>query len=207
MKNYSLFLLITLFFTSCQKDELMWIESQYVFLEQHRYGYNEVIKGENFSHIEYDGGGWYQFDELERTLAGILWSAGDSLEPQEIKGNTKILLATGASDIGDVEGGIAVGLFEIHNIPVEVNSLSVISIDENGTVHFSYKDSSMVLSPNDEWLATTTKLDTLINQETNTETQEMYYDTLIVRYTYIDQVTNWGLLEKDEFINWNDLYN
>jgi len=185
----------------------MWFDSQYVFLEQHKSGYNEVIKGEAYGHIEYDGGGWYQFDESERTLTGILWSAYESWNPVEIKGNTKILVATGASDSGDVEGGTVIGLYEIHDIPKTVSSLTVKSIGEDGTVHFSYKDSSMVLSPNEEWFAITSKLDTLINQNTNTETQELYYDTLIVRYTYNDRITNWGFLEKDEFLDWNDLYN
>lgn len=199
MKYLYFFLVTMLFFTSCQEDEPMWFDNQYVFLEQHLSVYNEVIKGKYYGNLQYDGGGYYQFNSEARTLEGILFSVDDSWLEVGITGKTQILLATGVQTRGDVEGGTAIGVYEVHDFPATVGGITIKNIDKDGTVHFTDKDSSMVLSPNEEWSVLTTKMDTSISQHEDWETQTTFNDTLIVKWTYHDRITNWGKLEKESF--------
>lgn len=71
----------------------------------------------------------------------------------------------------------------------------------------------MVIAPDEEWSVTWTKSDTSIYNEDNWEnidpiTGNPFYisDTMIILWTYHDRVTNWGLLEKDQFGDLEDLF-
>lgn len=199
MKRNLFFLLTILLFLNCQKEEPMWFDSQYVFLEVNNSIHNEVIEGKYWGHVEWDGFGYYSYDHSDGTLLSMSW------DEVEMTDDTKMILGSMISENGDVSGGYAAALHEIHDLPSSSSNLNITQIDEDGTVYFTYKDSSMVLVPNEEWTKTWTELKTKVHQITdwNEEAGEdvTWIDTLIIQYTYNDRITNWGLLEKSKFTN------
>ena len=206
MKRTLFFLLTILFLISCKEDnEPMWFDSQYVFLEQHLSVYSELITGEGeVPHLCVDFP-MYDYNSNTKELWGTLSS--------DITLKTQILLGMGESHSGIASSGAGTGLQEIHNLPHEGYNLTVKSIYEDGTVHFTYKDSLMTLSPDEEWSVIWTKSDTLTSNVEDWDNYigfgdvETIVDTMIIMWTYHDRVTNWGLLEKEKFGNLEDLYN
>lgn len=188
MKYLYFFLVTMLFLSSCQKDDPMWFDNEYVFLEQHLSEYSEFVKGDFWSHLCIDFP-MYQFDSNTGTIVCV----GDF----DMTKKTRMVLGMGMSASGVASSGAGTGVDEVHNLPYERYNLTVERIDEDGTVYFSYKDSSMVLSPDEEWLTVTTKMDTSTWENFNPETGTEYTDTIIVKWTYTDRVTNWGKLEKE----------
>lgn len=206
MKRHYLFLLTILLLTSCREDnEPLWFDEQYVFLELIQQGYNEVIEGEDWNHLEWDGFGNYSFDRSDGTLWGVpLLSTEGSWDEVEMTGSTQMILGSKSSDNGDVVGGYGASLHEIHYLPTTVYKLNVTRIDEDGAVYFTYNDSSMVLVANEEWSKTWTQLETEIHEIDDWDEwgeRVTWTDTLLVKYTYHDRITNWGLLEKSQFLS------
>lgn len=200
LKSHLLLLISILLLINCQKDESMWFNGQYVLLEKSNYDYNEVIEGEYYSHLEWDGFGYYQFDPSEGTLTGTMYE-------EDMNENTLMILAYKDGSGGDIEGGYGSGLREIHELPTKVYDLTVTRIDEDGTVYLTYKDTSLVLTPDEEWSKTWTELKTKTSEFTDwNEFGELITrrDTLLVQYTYYFRVKNSGLLEKSKFekIEW-----
>ena len=146
MKRNLFFLLTTLFFISCQ-DEPIWFDSKYVFLEQHMSEYSEFLKG-NMSALLFFDFPTYDYNQNSKTLTyyGNL----------DMTKRTMMLLGTGVSAYGVASSGAATGLDEVHELPHEKYDLVVTRLDDDGTVYFTYKDSAMVLFPNEEWSKTWT---------------------------------------------------
>src|SRR5690606_22546697 len=112
-------------------------------------------------------------------------------ETVEMNRSIQIILGTGASASGDVVSGEATQLHGIQKIPGKHSDFSITKLDADGTVYFSYKDSVMVLLPNEEWLSTSSE----IKEET-----DYNGDSGIVKYTYTNRITNWGKISKESFI-------
>jgi len=208
MKHYYLFLLTILFLTSCREDQPMWFDDQYVFLEQHKSVHSELIKG-YCGHMCVDFPTYVYYPETKELYGSIMGDYDpdtDKVTNNEITNKTMMLLGMGESHSGDASSGAGTGLVEIHNLPQVEYNLTVKSIDEDGTVHFTYKDSSMVLAPDKEWSKLIIEMDTTIYDEYDPETDMIVGDTNIVKWTYHDRVTNWGLLEKDQFGSLEDLW-
>ena len=193
MKHTRLFaftLLIMILLAGCNKDEPMWFDKDYVFLEQHFSEYSEFIKGDFCPHLCIDFP-TYEYNPYAKSIV--------SYSDFDMNKKTIMALGMGMSASGVASSGAGTGLYEVHELPYETNSLTVNSIDEDGKAHFNYKDSFFVLSPNEEWLIISTKLDTLIWENLDPETYLEYTDTTIIKYTYTDRITNWGILEKENF--------
>ena len=195
MKRYCLILLTSFFLISCH-DEPMWFNNEYVFLEQHKSIHSELIKG-YYPHLCVDFPMYIYYPETKELYGSIDGNFTDK---------TMMLLGMGESHSGYASSGAGTWLQEVHNLPHGDYNLSVKSINEDGTVHFTYKDSSMVLALNEEWSKLTLKMDTTIFDGYDPETDIIVYDTTIIKWTYHDRVTNWGLLEKDQFGNLEDLW-
>ncbi|MCY1720454.1 hypothetical protein OU798_08890 [Prolixibacteraceae bacterium Z1-6] len=201
MKHYYLFLLSLFFLTSCH-DEPMWYDNEYVFLEQHKSIYSEKICGVFNPSLLYVDFPMYIFDQGTKALTGEV-SLTDKIQ---------MVLGTGESHSGIASSGAGTGLEEVHSLPHLGHGITVENIDENGTVYFTYKDSSMTLAPDEEWSTTWTKLDTSFLQYEDWDNYtgfgdvEILMDTMIILWTYHDRVTNWGLLEKNQFVNWDDYW-
>ncbi|WP_303918001.1 hypothetical protein [Draconibacterium sediminis] len=217
MKYSFILLILTLFLSSCHKDEPMWFDNEYVFLEQHLIVYSEKISGMfDPSHVCVDFPTYFYnpqtkdfYGEIERNYD----SATGNVTTNTITGETMILLGMGESHSGIASSGEGTSLYEVHSLPYNRYNLIVKSIEEDGTVHFNYKDSSMTLSPDEEWSVVWTKLDTFIdnfedwdNIDNVTGYPYVIADTMIIKWTYLDRVTNWGLLEKDQFHNLEDMF-
>lgn len=168
---------------SCEKEEEeMWFDNQYVFLEQHHFTQSELLEG-NSSHIFIDFP-TYSFD----SSTGILTDYGDNVEMNK---SLQIILGTGSSARGDAMSGEATVLLGIEEISGYHTDFIITKLDPNGTVYFSYKDSVMMLLPNEEWLSTSSEIKEEIDDNG---------EIGIVKYTYINRITNWGKLAKESFI-------
>ena len=167
---------------SCEKDEEMWFDNQYVFLEQHHFTQSEVLKGDS-PHVFFDGP-TYSFD----SSTGILTDYGEDVEMNK---SLQIILGIGSSASGDAISGEATALLGIEDISRYHTDFIITNIEANGTVYFSYRDSVMVLLPNEEWLRTSSEI-----KEELDDNGEIG----IVKYTYTNRITNWGKLEKESFI-------
>lgn len=167
----------------CEKSEDIWYSNQYVFLEQHMYEQSELLEGE-CHHLAFDFPTYY-FD----SSTGILSDFGGNVTMDK---SLKMVLGTGASASGDASSGAATILRGINELPVEDAKFTITNIEADGTVYFSYKDSSMILQPNEEWVSTVTEI---------TEQLDWNGDTLgVIKFTYTDRITNWGLLDKKDFV-------
>lgn len=167
----------------CEKSEDIWYSSQYVFLEQHMYEQSELLEGE-CHHLAFDFPTYY-FDSLTGILSDFGWNV-------TMDKSLKMVLGTGASASGDASSGAATILRSINELPVEDAKFTITNIEADGTVYFSYKDSSMILQPNEEWVTTVTEI---------TEQLDWNGDTLgVIKFTYTDRITNWGLLDKKAFV-------
>ena len=235
MKHRLFFLLTILILISCQ-DQPMWFDNQYVFLEQHKSIHSELIKG-FCPHMCVDFPTYIYYPktkELYGSIRGDYDPATDKVTNNKLTDKTIMLLGMGESHSGDASSGAGTGLVEVHNLPQVEYNLTVKSIGVDGTVHFTYKDSSMVLAPDHEWSVIWTKSDTFVSEYedwdnliqidwdtvsyANYTTEEldsiMYYsqnprpvnDTTIIQWTYTDRITNWGLLEKKQFGSLEDLW-
>ncbi len=167
---------------SCEKDEEMWFDNQYVFLEQHHFTQSELLEG-NSSHLFIDFP-TYSFD----SSTGILTDFGEDVEMNK---SVQIILGIGSSASGDAMSGEATALLGIKDISGYHTDFNITNIEANGTVHFSYRDSVMVLLPNEEWLRTSSEI-----KEELDDNGEIG----IVKYTYTNRITNWGKLAKENFI-------
>lgn len=168
---------------SCEKDEEeMWFDNQYVFLEQHHFTQSELLEG-NTSHMFIDFP-TYSFD----SSTGILTDYGDNVEMNKSR---QIILGIGSSASGDAMSGEGTTLLGVQKIPGKYYDFNITNIEANGTVYFSYRDSVMVLLPNEEWLRTSTEI-----KEELDDNGEIG----IVKYTYTNRITNWGKLAKANFI-------
>ncbi len=168
---------------SCEKDEEeMLFQNQYVFLEQHYYTQSELLEGYS-PHVVFDFP-TYSFD----SSTGILTDYGENVEMNK---SIQIILGTGSSASGDALSGGATKLLGIQKTPCKYADFNITNLDADGTVYFSYKDSVMVLLPNEEWLVTSSEIKEEIDNG----------DIIgIVKYTYTNRITNWGLLTKESFI-------
>lgn len=194
MKYLYFFLVTMLFLSSCEEDAPMWFDNEYVFLEQHLSEYSEFVKGDFSMHVCIDFP-MYQFDSNKGTI--LCYSDFDMTK------KTRMALGMGMSASGVASSGAGTGVEEVNDLPYERFNLTIERIDEDGTVYFSYKDSSMVLSPDEEWSTVTTRLDTITWENMDEETYELFEDTTVIQYTYTDRVTHWGKLNKEDF----ELYN
>ena len=168
---------------SCEKDdEEMWFHNQYVFLEQHHFTQSELLEG--YCSLLFFDFPTYSFD----SSTGILTDYGENVEMNK---SIQIILGTGSSASGDALSGGATGLLGIQKIPGNHSEFIITNLDADGTVYFSYKDSAMVLLSNEEWLVTSSEFKEEID---NGEIIG------IVKYTYTNRITNWGLLPKESFI-------
>lgn len=195
----------------------MWFDNEYVFLEQHLSIYSEKISGMVGPPTLFVDFPTYFYNpttkEFYGEIRGIYDSGTGNVTNNVITGKTMILLGMGESHGGIASSGEGTSLFEVHSLPYDKYNLIVKSIEEDGTVHFNYKDSSMTLSPDEEWSVVWTKSDTFIdnfedwdNIDIVTGDPYVIADTVIIKWTYQDRVTNWGLLEKDQFHNLEDLF-
>ena len=174
---------------SCDKDEEeMWFDNQYVFLEQHHFTQSEVLEG-NSSHMFIDFP-TYSFD----SSTGILTDYGDNVEMNK---SLQIILGTGSSASGDALSGEGTMLLGIEDISRYHTDFIITNLDANGTVYFSYRDSVMVLLPNEEWLSTSSEI-----KEELDDNGEIG----IIKYTYTNRITNWGKLAKENFIEKDNIW-
>ena len=169
---------------SCEKEEEeMWFHNHYVFLEQHHFTQSELLEGYCYP-IAFDFP-TYVFD----SSTGILTDYGENVEMNK---SIQIILGTGESASGDALNGYFNELYSILELPSERYDFMITKLETDGTVHFSYKDSALVLLPNEEWLSTSSEIQEVIDNNG---------DTIgIVKYTYTDRITNWGLITKESFI-------
>lgn len=168
---------------SCDKDEEeMWFDNQYVFLEQHHFTQSELLEGSR-PHLFFDFP-TYSFD----SSTGILTDYGEDVEMNK---SIQIILGTGSSASGDVLSGEATRLLGIQKIPSNNSDFIITHLEANGTVYFSYNDSVMVLLPNEEWLSTSSEIK---------EEIDFNGEIGIVKYTYTNRITNWGIQAKESFI-------
>jgi hypothetical protein len=182
MKKFT-YLILILMFPGCEKAEEIWHSNQYVFLEQHEHEQSELLEGE-CHHLAFDFPTYY-FD----SSAGVLSDFGGNVTMDK---SLKMVLGTGASAGGDASSGAATILRGINELPDEDAKFTITKIEANGTVYFSYKDSAMILQPNEDWVSTVTEI---------TEQLDWNGDTLgVIKFTYTDRITNWGLLDKKDFV-------
>lgn len=175
-----------LLMSSCEKYEEIWYHNQYIFLEQHRHEQSELLEGECV-HLLFDFPS-YHFD----SSTGILTDYGGNIEMNK---SLIMVLGTGTSASGDASNGAATGLHEVQEIPDDHSNFKITKIDTDGTVYFSYSDSTIMLHTNEEWLNVLTKTSKQIDWNG---------DTLgTIKYTYTDRITNWGLLNKKAFVEIN----
>ena len=160
----------------------MCFDNQYVFLEQHHFTQSELLEG-NTSHMFIDFP-TYSFD----SSTGILTDYGDNVEMNKSR---QIILGIGSSASGDAISGEATALLGIEDISRYHTDFIITNIEANGTVYFSYRDSVMVLLPNEEWLRTSSDIREEIDDNG---------EIGIVKYTYTNRITNWGKLPKESFI-------
>ena len=182
-KGICVFVFSVIFF-SCEKVEIeSWYQKQYVFLEQHLYEHSELIEGECLHQCI--GSPIYGFDSLAGTLN--VWT-------NRIKMNESIVmvLGEGLSLNGDAGSGICTGISSIETLPHKQINFIITKIDSKGVIYFQYKDSAIILFPNEEWVNISNSILPAI---------EWNGDTIgYVKYTYTDRIKNWGLLKKDKFI-------
>ncbi|MCK5368612.1 MAG: hypothetical protein KAQ62_08660, partial [Cyclobacteriaceae bacterium] len=147
----------TTIFYSCEKNqEEDWMISseKCVFVDHHISTHGELIEG------DYKGGllidfPTYDFDNSTKILKGEIDFA--------INKTLKIIYGDGISLSGVVGGGAATGLTGIYDLPYEHGKLKIIEMEFNGTVHFKYNDSLIVLKSNEEWGNTSSEIDTQDN--------------------------------------------
>ncbi len=173
---------------SCEKDEEMWFDNQYVFLEQHHFTQSEVLEG-NSSHLFIDFP-MYSFD----SSTGILTDYGENVEMNK---SIQMIIGIGSSASGDAISGEATTLLGIQEIPGNHYDFIITNLEANGTVYFSYRDSLMVLLPNEEWLSTSSEIKEEIDDNG---------EIGIVKYTYTNRITNWGKLAKESFIKTDKIW-
>ncbi len=168
---------------SCEKDEEeMWFDNQYVFLEQHHFTKSELLEG-NSSHTFFDFP-TYSFD----SSTGILTDYGDKVEMNK---SLQLILGLGSSASGDALSGEGTILLGIDDISRYHTDFIITNLEANGTVYFSYRDSVMVLLPNEEWLSTSSEIKEELDDNGKIG---------IIKYTYTNRITNWGKLAKENFI-------
>ena len=169
---------------SCEKDEEMWYHNQFVFLEHESYVDTEFLKGVEF--YVCGGGPTYSFDPSTK----ILTDRGDNVYMDK---SIQIVLGSPLMESGpNAMGVLGPGLYPIKDLPCDFYDFKITKLEEDGTVHFSYKDTTMVLLPNEEWLSTSSsEIREYLDENGNISSR--------VRYTYTERITNWGLLMKESF--------
>jgi hypothetical protein len=184
--NYYRFILlicVATFVFACNKEEASWHDTQYVFLEQHKTEYSELLEGECY-HLCIDFPSYTFYPET-----GVLRDQGNGIKMDK---KLQMVLGRGVSAGGAASSGAGTSIYPIRDFPNKEHGITLEKLDPDGTAYFTYRDSSMVLTANQEWVSIKYEIDTILNYDSN--------DTLgIVKYTYTNRITNWGLLHKKDF--------
>lgn len=185
MKNIRLLLLLPLLILfACEDEEKEWYNMQFVFLEQHNHTNSLLLEGE-CDHLCVDFP-TYSYNESSRELH-------DFIGQIKMDKNIVLLLGTGGSLSGDAGSGAGTGLTAVSDFPFEGNRFKINKITPEGTVFFTYRDSAMVLQANEEWQIQNTWIEPYYSWQNG--------DTIgMVQYTHSDRITNWGILDKENFI-------
>ena len=168
---------------SCQKETDPWHYNQYVFLEQYLHEHSELVEGE-CHHLTFDFPA-YGLNPSTGILEDIMGSV--ILDTSLI-----MILGTGASANGVASSGESSALDGIHDLPAEHLHFTITKIEPDGTAHFIYKDSAMILRPLKEWLHTSVEVIDCFDGNGDTIGK--------VKFTYNNRITNWGLLDKEAFV-------
>jgi len=159
------------------------VADQYLFLEQHTSKSGELISGPVPPILQIDFP-TYTFDEETGELNGVI--------DFEINSSLKMIYASGTSLSGTAGGGSATGLSGVYEVPYERESFELLKLDEDGTVVIIYDDEVLSLAAGEEWINTSTRLDT------TTVDNEISISAI----TTSNRITNYGFQYQSDISVW-----
>jgi hypothetical protein len=165
--------------SGCNQDDWEIKSDRCVFLEHHISTNGEIIEG---NYIEGPGidSPTFTFDSNSGILSGVMFF--------DINKSLKVIYGNGRS-LGGVAGyGVSTSLLGIYKLPYNLENFKIENVESNGTIHFQYKDSTIVLKSKEEWLDTTTYVDIQNNSG----------EIAKARLTNIDRFVNYGIIEKSK---------
>ena len=165
--------------SGCNQDDWEIKSDKCVFLEHHISTDGELIEG---NYVEGPGidSPTFTFDSTNKILNGVMFF--------EINKSLKVIYGNGKSFGGVAGYGVSTSLLGIYEIPYSLGNLKIESVETNGTIHFLYKDSTIVLKSNEEWADTTTHIDIQNNSG----------EVAKAILTNIDRFVNYGIIEKSK---------
>ena len=120
----------------------------------------------------------YSFDPETGTL--------DSRLVLEVSDDLKVLYGNGMSLGGIAGGGAATGLTGVYTVPAEIEGLSIVQVDRDGTAYLEHGGALLVLAPAETW--------------TNTTEEVREQGTGKARLITTDTIVNYGILDKDNIL-------
>ena len=168
--------------SGCNQDDWEIKSDKCVFLEHHMSTDGELIEG---NYIEGPGidSPTFNFDSNNGTLSGVMFF--------DINKSLKVIYGNGKSFGGVAGYGVSTSLLGIYELPYSLENFKIESVEENGTIHFLYKDSTIILKSNEEWADTTTYIDIQNNSG----------EVAKASLTNIDRFINYGIIEKAKIKN------
>jgi len=167
-----------------EKPEWPLSIDKYVFIEQHTHTEGEVIEGEKSMKCggprEMIDEPTYSFNSETEILNGMIGFKVDE--------TLKLVYGSGRSLSGFAGGGVSTNLTGIYNIPYTGINVIIHKIENNGTVHLTYKGNKIILETNEKWEDTFTKIEE--------------FDFCKIKYTITDKIINYGILDKDKIQSW-----
>lgn len=174
--------------SGCEKNqEENWIinSDKCVFIDHHVNTNGELIEGNYIEGPQVDFP-TYTFNAENEILSGdIDFSINKSL---------KVIYGNGVSLSGLAGGGAGTGLTGIYELPYEKGAFKITDVESNGTVHLLYKDASIVLSVDEEWINVTSKIDT----------QDFGEGVAKANLITTDKFVNYGIIEKSNIEKWRE---
>jgi hypothetical protein len=147
---------------------------QYLFIEQFKYVYGELIEGDTVAIIQIDFP-TYSFNEN----TGILNSGFINFK---VNHDLKAIIGRGEGLGGMAGGGAATMLFGFYSIPAKQNNLILQVVEKNGSAAIEYMGTSLYLKKGEVW----------INKYDSVDVQEHAK----IKLTITDEIKNFGFQYK-----------
>lgn len=186
IKNHKLFLLLFLIILiSCSENDDDNSVKNIVFLEQHKEISGALLSGPEPPIIQIDFP-TYNFDINTRTLNGVT--------EFDINDNLKLIYGSGECLSAYAGGGCGTGLSGVYEVPFQRGNFELLKVDDDGSVVFLYDKEAISLAPGEIWVNEISSNDTTFWENGNQS---------IVELSESNQITNFGLIEKENVISWS----
>lgn len=165
--------------SGCNQDDWEIKSDKCVFLEHHLSTNGELIEG-NYKQGPGIDSPTFDFDSTKGILSGVIFF--------EINKFLKVIYGNGRSYSGAAGYGVSTSLMGIYELPFSLENFKIEQVEENGTIHFLYNDSTIVLKSNEEW----------VNKSTRIDIQNNSGEVAKAQLTTTNSFINHGIIEKSK---------